>query len=450
MHNKIDVYLSHLRSIHPNLYAHYDASQFDALAQELKEQTNEPMLASQFRWVLARFNGLTDGHTNVFTNNRRRQRFFPWITSQDGQVFLGDYILVDIGGIDAYKIYNEVAAFVSWETNPANKLRSVNANFFPYIRDFYRQKAPFNCSLLCPKTGVYKTTKVRYISIEDWRINANPSFNPLHHSDRVNFKICEEESIAVLFYNTSHISERDTPLFVREVRRFFDEVEKNDIQTIFIDVSQNGGGSDGMHSYIYRHLRWEPFVLEITMTASEAGASIFAQLWNSVKENSDMHSCAIMEQEMEEQHKFQSRYMRGVGFDEIPENLQKRGIAPTRIEMERKDSGFDGNVFVIMGSGTYSAADTFCLYMALGQRATLVGEASGQRNPFSGNASTTVVMGSKIAFRVPSTHTLFNNLPPSVNLENGFLQPCIPYPLTKPLELEDYKRIIEMAREKGR
>ena len=447
MHEKIDRYLSFLRSAHPNLYAHYDAWQFDALAQELKEQTSEPLLTSQFRWVLARFNGLTDGHTNVFTSHRRRQQFFPWITSQEGQVFLGDYILMDIGGIDAYKIYNEVTAFVSWETNPANKLRSINASFFLYIRDFYQQRPPFNGRLLCQRTGTYRSTRIRSISREEWRRRARPSFNPLYHSGNVNFKIYEEASIAVLFYNTSFLSEQNAPFFVREVSRFFEEVEKKDIQTIFIDVSQNGGGSDGVHTFIYRHLRWEPFVLEMTVTASERGATAFAQILPDNIENTDMLGCAVMEQKKEELYEFIPRYMKFSGINEMSENLLKSGKASIRIEMKRKDNGFDGDVFVIMGPGTYSAADSFCLVMLLGQRAMLVGEPSGQRNPFSGNVHSWT-LGSRIFFRAPTTHTSFNNLPSWVNLENGFLQPCIPFPLTRPLELEDYKRIIELARER--
>jgi len=102
-----------------------------------------------------------------------------------------------------------------------------------------------------------------------------------------------------------------------------------------------------------------------------------------------------------------------------------------------------------MGSHTYSAADTFCFYMALGQRAVLVGEASGQRVPYSGNVIIGELPHSNIPFHFPVTFVVFST-EQIVNIKDGFLQPCIPFPLTRPLGLEDYKQIIELAREKDK
>ena len=448
MHEDINFYLSTLRSLHPNLYAHYDASHFDTLMQELKQKTSEPLPISQFRWLISRFNRLTDVHTAVVANIRENQPF-SWITVENGKTMLGDYILVDLGGLPANIVYNRIASLISWEINPVNKTGKINRLLLPYLLDFHQLELPIRSNLLNTNTGAY-TYSLLNPSWEDWRANALPAFTS-YHSDNINFRIYKEESIAVLFYNSSQISEQEIPSFVREVRAFFEEVEKNDIESIFIDVSHNSGGSDGTHQFIFRHLSWEPYQFEATIAISEDGRNIFSEgIANSMTSGASNHNFddAVVIEEMKKVEKF-SQNMKQGGADNLLESFQKEGRVTVSLTLDRQINGFNGNVFVIMGSHTYSAADTFCFYMALGQRAVLVGEASGQRVPYSGNVIIGELPHSNIPFHFPVTFVVFST-EQIVNIKDGFLQPCIPFPLTRPLGLEDYKQIIELAREKDK
>ena len=448
MHEDINFYLSTLRSLHPNLYAHYDASHFDTLMQELKQKTSEPLPISQFRWLISRFNGLTDGHTRIYSNQHGHQPF-SWITAENGKIMLSDYILVNLGELPANIVYNRIASLISWEINPVNKLAEINRLIAPYLIDYHRIKFPIRSKLLDVNTGAY-TYSLLNPSWEDWRANALPAFTS-YHSDNINFRIYKEESIAVLFYNSSQISEQEIPSFVREVRAFFKEVEKNDIESIFIDVSHNSGGSDGTHQFIFRHLSWEPYQFEATISLSEDGRNIFSEgITNSMTSGASNHNFddAVVIEEMKKVEEF-SQNMKQGGPDNLLESFQKEGRITVSLTLDRQLDGFNGNVFVIMGSHTYSAADTFCFYMALGQRAVLVGEASGQRVPYSGNVIIGELPHSNIPFHFPITFVVFST-EQTVNIKDGFLQPCIPFPLIRPLGLEDYKQIIELAREKGK
>ena len=434
MHEDIDYYLSTLRLIHPNLYARYDASQFDALAQELKEKTSKPLPINQFRWMMARFNRLTDTHTEICVRHHNDPPF-PWITSKNGKTFLGDYILVNVGGVDANRIYEEVAALVSWETHPANKSRIINMLFFPYIYDFYQQVAPFNCRLRCARTSAYRNSIVSIISRADWITNAVPSFNPSNHSNQVSFRMYEEESIAVLFYNSSMI-DKSYSFVVNVINDFFDDVKEKEIQTIFIDVSKNGGGSDLMHNHIFRHLRSQPFNFKTIQYATTDGMERFYAFMRDYFLPS-ANLCTTNEEFV-------------AAFERIKKLKQERRVEMVNsLAPEEAQGDFNGNVFVIMGSLTGSAADSFCLSIKMGQMGMLVGEPSGQYNPFSGNSPPFILPNSEIPFRVATTHTVID-FPAHINIKDGFLQPCIPFPLTRPLGLEDYIQIIELAREKGK
>jgi len=95
-----------------------------------------------------------------------------------------------------------------------------------------------------------------------------------------------------------------------------------------------------------------------------------------------------------------------------------------------------------MGNNTYSAAYNFCEQAKWNKSGLLVGEESGQRSPFAGNATDDKLPNSKIVFRFAATYDWTE---PSLPNKDGFLQPDIPYDLSKPLELNDYKKIIHLS-----
>lgn len=128
-------------------------------------------------------------------------------------------------------------------------------------------------------------------------------------------------------------------------------------------------------------------------------------------------------------------------------SLAKDGKIEYPFKGDENPGEFDGKVFIIMGKDTGSKGRILCERIKKGNAGILVGETPYVYIPASGNEFYEELPESGIKFLCT---ILFTDLKEKKSYhKDRFLQPDIPYKLTYPLKMKDYKEIIRINREKN-
>lgn len=435
MHQDIDYYFKTIRECHPKLYVRYAPEVFDSLQASLKAQCSATKKKSDFWFLLAKTSKYTDGHTRIFSpfDDIPVDMYFPWVDfDEKGQLLLDSSLIVSINGVPASQIANDLEELVSWEHSPVGRTRHKNT-ILSLLYPFHPIVPPFQLTLFINNT--YKDTVVGIHDQETLYSKYHPSFNKRYHSSLFTSDIFKEDSIAVLYYNTSDIlgifnKEKDfntnEGMYKQYIESFFKNIREQGIRFLFIDVSQNGGGSDLVHQLYFKYLISKSYRYQSTVHINRTGLKRCYQFIHQLlKEDKEKKSW------VEIKKKFNA--------------LERRNGKVKKNSEKGNKSGFEGQVFSIMDENTYSAGYDFCEYFKRSGAGPLVGEASGQRSPFAGNIFLDQLPNSKIEFSCATTYAVTE---PKITDSDGFLQPDIPYTMDHPLGLEDYKKIIQLSKEK--
>ncbi|WP_418544046.1 S41 family peptidase [Parabacteroides goldsteinii] len=416
MKEDIRFYFHMIRDIHPDPYQRYDSLTFVRLEAEMIESCSEPMAREDFGFRLMKTRKFLDGHVGVFDFFSPPGRYhFPSVEFQGNLMLLGNDTLLAVR--DSFASYTalDVDSMIPWDQ--PSKIRNENMNLLLNLL-----LSPANKSTMT-YTGVLKTangTRDTLICVDTRRVKKNPIYTQPYSS-----KVYPEDSIAVLYYNSCMIyGEEDVKRYKEYVDTFFDELKSKGIKTLFIDVTHNGGGSDGNNSVIINHLKADAFTSKVRMTGKKAGVEEFI--------NSDLIKKFFNENQEEKNY-----WMETFGNP-----IMEKGVAFLEEYTPGRESGYDGNVFVIMGNRTYSAGADFCLTIKLSNAAILVGEKAGQYYPICGNVIKGTLPNSKIIYQVPSTEGFHE---PETLFEDGYICPDISYPLKEEMGVEDYKEILSFS-----
>jgi len=444
MHEDIDYYFNAIKEMHPHLYAKYTESQLDSVKLHLYKDCSQPMNLLDFNFLLAKTSKYTDGHTSVCSPQYNltpdeKDNMFPFVKFKDSTILLNGSVVQSINGIPSSKIVQELDGLVSWEGYPHNREKAMNSNLTSLLYKVYSITWPFVCSIQDKKSG----SIVRDSIIEPVKAKDYPLMKKLsrYYTEGVlSYDYFPNDSIALLFYNSSAIyGNKPLEKHIDEFTKvFFEQVKQQKMKYLFIDVSQNGGGSDNAHKYFFRSLKTKPYKKTIYQKGTLKGVTKITEeaylTQNGYKTIEDLPINARKELEKSIKHN-----------EKAITRLQKKGELKHTYEYEGKDAGFDGKVFIIMGNNTYSAAYDFCEQAKWSKAGELVGEEPGQRSPYAGNAKEDRLPNSKIAFRYATA--IYEWTVPDLPKKDGFLQPDIPYELSKPLEMKDYKEIIRLSNE---
>ena len=393
MKEDIRFYFHMIRDIHPDPYQRYDSLTFVRLEAAMIESCSEPMAREDFGFRLMKTRKFLDGHVGVFDFFSPPGRYhFPTVEFQGDLMLLGN-----------------------------DTLLAVRDSFASYTALDVDSKSTMTY------TGVLKTadgTRDTLICVDTRRVKKNPIYTQAYSS-----KFYPEDSIAVLYYNSCMIyGEEDVKHYEGYVDAFFDELKSKKIKTLFIDVTHNGGGSDGNNSVIINHLKADAFTSKVRMTGKRAGIEEYLK--------SDLVKKFFNENETTKNY----------WLETFGNPIMEKGVAVLEESAPARESGYEGNVFVIMGNRTYSAGADFCLSIKAFKAATLVGEKAGQYYPICGNAIRGTLPNSKVMYQIPSTEAFYE---PETLFEDGYICPDILYPLKEEMGVEDYKGILELENSKG-
>lgn len=387
-----------------------------------------------------------DGHTGInfpsfFSDSGKNLQYFPQVRLPDNQILLNEDTLCSINGIPAPEIFKELDLLVSWEAHPKNRQKKMNEYLSPLLHHVYKISSPFKCVLR--KKGSENNTDsiIASVDYQTWNRAYNHLSAKRYTESYLSYDYFPKDSIALLYYNNSNISGNDAlkNQFDRFAEVFFQQVEQQGIKYLFIDVSQNKGGSDLAHQSFYHYLRTDSYKVHMNVVAKKEGA---------LKLYDDYYETTMKAVGKEKGSKLSRKAFekKDPWVKNMISPLIKKGKIDRRYKNPSKNTGFKGKVFIIMGENTYSAGYDFCETSKRGNIGLLVGEEPGQRSPFCGNQISDRLPASGIAFYYPTTYDWTEPVLPN---KEGFLLPDIPYPLDRLLDIDDYKKIIEISRERN-
>ncbi|WP_158712935.1 S41 family peptidase [Parabacteroides pacaensis] len=375
------------------------------------------MSITEFTKALYKTNKYFDGHTGISWDDlyplEKKLPPFPAINMEDSLLLINGKQIISVNNIPATNLIELVNGATYKGMHPKIKIKKINTSMAPLLYLCYGIKSPFIIQ--------YKNKEEIKTDTVFTRIPAQPQRKEREMTLPYYLDIYDKESIAVITYSTS-AGKHET--YLKDFCRLaFKDIIRKKIKYLFIDVTQNPGGNDGMHGYLYNYLLKKSYKFKIMESFS---SYMFEKL---VEEET---------QQYKENKKLTKKIanMKAYFYSHNNTYPQKRTY-----KSWIKGPKFKGKIFIIQSNHTYSAGADFCLYTKsmLKNNCTLVGEECGQYFPYAGNVVDAFLPNSHIQFRYATKITY----DPDTYLKNGFLQPDIWYDVNKELELKDYINIIK-------
>lgn len=414
MNEDIDYYFQTVEKIHPKLYERYSQVYFDSIRNVIKNACVETMSVSKFLYQIGLVNKLTDYHTGIDGLIKYNYNFnvIEDINFLNNKLYYKNLEILSINGIPADVIYHNTDGLVSWAYSEQERQNQLQ-RMICLVLEQYNIKGPFYQMIVkSDDKNLPVEIKGRHYDFAwpNYFQQQIPYLDTLNHEPVISMRFVPEDSFAVLYYNSA--APEDKQEIQRGIDYFFKKVLQKGFENIFIDVSMNGGGNSLLNNGIYKHLHSSPWEVKGKAYATSNGIACIE------KSYSDLFSKKVLKE---------------------LKDIAQKGVKEFSEHFEGNSKGYEGKVFVIMGRQTFSAGYDFCELVKRGKKGILVGEAPGQRSPYTATAIDFILPHSKIAFTCGSySYTL----EPPITDSEGFLQPDLPYPMDHPLDLIDYREIM--------
>lgn len=439
MHNDIDFYFDTLQLCNPALYQRYPTGFYDSIRINLKGKITKPLSGKEFGNLFAKTNKYMNIHTGIAVDYWEPQLKdslgFPGIKVNNGKIFLDKHQIISINKIPVAEIEDFLNGTTSWEYNQSGKDIRMARSFPLILQNDYNIYPPYKCQLYNTENNKKIDSIVQAVHLDKINEVMRPSYTE-YHKLALDSAFFEKDKIAVLYYNACDTyTDSMKAIFDNLTTSFFKKTKELDIKYLFIDVSQNGGGTFS-HNYILRFLDKKPIVAEMKMYFTEQGLQdVYDQNLKSLSERMGLKT----KEEIEKLEK------EAPMFSHIREQMRSKEfclIQPYYAPLSSNPNLFNGTVFLVTGE-TYSSASDFSEIFKRAQIGKIVGNEVGQRIPYGGTAKSAYLPNSNIRFQFSTSYT---EIEPIITNSEGFLQPDIPYPLDSPLKVEDYKEIIRLSK----
>ncbi|UTR10672.1 S41 family peptidase [Evansella sp. LMS18] len=331
-----------IKDVHPDPGRHLEKT-WEELVEKTEEQLKEPLTAGNFAIRLSEFiTHLEDAHTNVYPVNMERRQLplsFEWV--KEGVIVTesslnlaerGD-LVKEIAGRSVEDILFELEKII-----PAENTYWVKHTGRRYLQDELFLDALWLLEgeqlelTVKASDGSEKTVRIPLKEIHD-----DNGINGLEagiQEEYFGWSIDEANNTGYYYLNDSKV----TALFESSVADFFEALDEAGTENIIIDLRRNGGGS---------------------------GAVMFPFL---------SHMPATMYYSYGSETKFSSQASEQAGY---AETSGKANSHPLPVRNEQKEPLFNGEVYILTGPGTFSAARDFAVTFHDSGLATIIGEPTG-------------------------------------------------------------------------
>ena len=420
-----------LEANHPSLYWYTPKDSVDAYFNEALQSVNDSLTEFQFRGKVAWFiEKLRCGHSTVRPSRRYAEYFsmhesnkFPLLLKawSDSLVVLGSLktndsifkrgvVINSIEGRSNREVLDSMFQFISTDGYADNfKNQAISFNFPLYYRFAFPIKDSFLINYT-DSTGTQKTTYVKLYkpSVDTSRPLELRGFRQPTHKERKDIRLLNNRNINYDTLNHTaymRIATFDGGKLRKFFRYSFTEMKNTNINNLIIDLRENTGGNISLSNTLTRYIKDTPFHVADTVAA----------ITRSLPYGKYIHPDLFYRLAM----RFTTRKEKDGRFHF--REVEKRKFKPYH------DLHFNGNVYIVQGGYTFSAAAMFVLGVKGQHNVIIAGEETG-----GGNYGTTAVHLPSIVLpnsKIRVTLPLYRVVPNGAEAKNGQgIQPDIYIP----------------------
>jgi len=418
LHNDLEILYQGLNKFHSGMYWYTPKDSVDYAFELAKNKITSDLNILEFHKIIAPLVAMSrEAHTNIYLPDFVREklnqeiRFLPFTV-----VFLGKqlYIAKNGSGYEELDLEGRVIEFINGEkpTDIVNKVGNLFASdgfiktvkysdlegfsFSKYYFYYYGQVEKFVIKFKGVKESVIIDSKSINLINENLKKRYKES-KKNKQKDLLEFDMLND-STAYLGIHTFSNSEIKEDSKEKNLKTFlensFKSIDENNIKTVIVDVSQNGGGTEGNEGLLYSYFG-ENYQKYIKVKAKTQKAI----LDNGVDEPISLKTFGFFERV------FENRKMN----DNSYERKQWIGQGLMAFKKEPKYK-FTGKVYVIISPVTYSGGSEFSNMMFTNDLAIFVGQETGggYLGNTSGYSQEVVLPNSQIEIDIPALQFVMN------------------------------------------
>lgn len=379
MKEDIAYYFNEIKRINPQVDRFYSYAYIDSVENELIRKCRKKMPYTQFVFELMQTKYLFDEHTGCYfdsfefdrvTNGEsysRNEYLLPIVKIVDRKLYWRDVEVELINGQNVKDHLTKLRNMVGLTLNPKHRDMLMSYYFSFYLVNTYGIQSCYKMVTKDSSVVICDTLK----TYEEYNYDYKTDYN-LYGSGINSFRHFSADGISVFYFNKCSMSQETLRLIDKEFKFIID----NNIKYLFIDISNNSGGDDSVCLYILdNYLAHDKFKLTIEQIFKPA--SFYSLLKSKNLESLFPHS-----------------------LDSTSNKINKRII---NLVAEPNSNGFKGDLIVLQGINTFSAAILFSKLVRFADLGVCVGQGVAHEHNFAGNIVFFALPNSKIRFSCATT-----------------------------------------------
>ena len=422
MKNDINFFFKFVSKSHPNMYAFVSKDSMKIRKKELYNNCSEPMSVKEFHNQIVQLNGMFDEHTGIpfnFDQYVSAKLVFPTDIKVVGkELFINkndsyDKVLT-INNQCVDDIFAVLSAIYHKKSVNAQSVDLLLSTVFPVLLYHLTDcRSPFTLRVE-DVDGNESEYTVQGTTDDDFNRNETLFADSLR-----DFRSYPVDSIAIIEYNSC----TDSDGFSDWISEVFTKISDDNIQHLFIDISRNGGGETLANNYIFDKIVHKE--IHITAQIKVNFSKYF------IKKNTGIGNVYP---------KILRPPLRAYVYLKYGKNYKTTNVE----KYPANSDGYKGNIYLIQGPRTYSAAVDMSAWFKYSGIGSIIGEETGGPGASYSSALNNRLPNSKLHIRSASNYVKY----PGGKVDRGIL-PDIPIELDyskKGYELDDLKRFLAIIK----
>ncbi len=414
MQSDLEAFKVALINIHPGTYTHQSPEEFEDTVEQLKRAAAAPLPALEFyKLVLKLIASIHDGHTQAYaTGALGRQvaaqkklpfhvyvageRIFVRLNLSDYPIPVGSEIL-SLDGRTSARILGDIATHYSGDGLSRNgmwhRLAGPYHSFNRLYPEIYEEKPVHELIYRNAETGQVSAAQIAPVSDQVLRARLDNQPGVTSNGDPVfALQIDHSRGAAVMRVSRFFKDSYDEPESVYQdfYRESFRRIQEAAIDTLVVDLRDNGGGKVSNAAYLLQYFIEKP-VRPATRITTLGGDDYFEPLTGKKMGLNEAFGLQPM-----------SNGRAQVTRDDVLRDL--------KVFRPIKDAAFDGNLFVLVNGGTSSAGAIAAGLLKAHAKAVLVGEETFGYAGISNGVRQVSIKGrhTETAIYLPILHAQYN------------------------------------------
>ena len=247
----INYYFNKINEIHPDPYFYCPLDEYEKKKKEIYDQIDRPMTREEFMWIMAPMNSCMDSHSRinisafnyyiynwVWNIHHKQKKIFPPVHIEENKLFIDSDSehkeIEEISGIPTTKIINFMKSLHNSKLYTKRNDYLIKSFFSPYLDLYFNIRSPYIIK--------YKGQENLYVldGVNFEYYSRKTGFNMLETNES-NYVIYPNSSIGILqVYNLNKAFSENLS---KNIQNFQDSLSKYDIKYVFLDLSNNLGGT---------------------------------------------------------------------------------------------------------------------------------------------------------------------------------------------------------------